>query len=629
MGETKLFKIITLITILFSHPINAYNSISENAIKDNIFILIDDFNKDYEIDKKVDKDIILKISKTVDNINLNRDFQLLFLDELNELISKTLYIAEYNLTEKLIKKYKTISFNNNKKSLEYYYFYQSSYLQTFESSEKAKELLKKAVKESLINNNERILLLSYFELGKYHAENSNFLNAFEYYNLARNYIKTPEDEIDYLIGKGNIYYYMGIYEVLTEIDLKALDLLNKWDVKEIDKLNTYQTVYGDLALSYAKRKMYKESLFYSEKKYEQAVKFDDIFYKITSLNYKNYVLILSDLDINEAKDNLIGITKMIKDNNIKELYLLYDYYLVEYIYYEKIKNYKLAHDKMLKFKKYVELNEPYSITRLYKYLSNSYYNVGEYKKSIEYKIKDIEFYKNSVIKKDSNMMIVYEEKINKNKLEKNKKKLLRANTKIDLMFKENTKTKKTIETKNTVNFIIFIFIISFVFILIYFYNRLDKITKTDSLTKLKNRLYINNEIEKLKKGNIEYNFILFDLDFFKKINDKFGHEIGDKVLIKIAEIITHHTREEDILSRIGGEEFLILIKGNEKLAQSIAERLRIEIEKNDYSEIKHKLNVSASFGLSNSIDCKKENMFDCADKNLYKSKTTGRNKITY
>lgn len=116
---------------------------------------------------------------------------------------------------------------------------------------------------------------------------------------------------------------------------------------------------------------------------------------------------------------------------------------------------------------------------------------------------------------------------------------------------------------------------------------LDKVqyyANTDSLTKLLNRramqIEINRMISESKRYNHQLSFLLIDLDFFKKINDKYGHQTGDKVLVEISKLFKREARSSDFIARYGGEEFLIGLS-NTKLddAYILAERIRNAVKK--------------------------------------------------
>jgi diguanylate cyclase (GGDEF)-like protein len=155
---------------------------------------------------------------------------------------------------------------------------------------------------------------------------------------------------------------------------------------------------------------------------------------------------------------------------------------------------------------------------------------------------------------------------------------------------------------------------------------------TDPLTGLLNRraieLAADRQIAASKKANAPISAIILDLDDFKLINDSFGHHCGDATLIAVATCLKHGMRKHDLLARIGGDEFAILLPhtSREETAE-IAERLRSSINKTDifYGEVQTK--VAASFGLAQLQDPANnwEDLFMNCDKALYEMKRAGRN----
>lgn len=164
---------------------------------------------------------------------------------------------------------------------------------------------------------------------------------------------------------------------------------------------------------------------------------------------------------------------------------------------------------------------------------------------------------------------------------------------------------------------------------------LDKTSRTDHLTGLSNRRNITEKIEyevkRYKRNQNIFSIILGDIDYFKKINDTYGHDCGDFVLIELSKLLTKTIREHDVACRWGGEEFLIFLPETDiKEAIKIAERLRESIESTTLIYNNHKINITMSFGVSgygNNIEfteCVKN-----ADGCLYNAKQQGRNRVVH
>ncbi len=157
----------------------------------------------------------------------------------------------------------------------------------------------------------------------------------------------------------------------------------------------------------------------------------------------------------------------------------------------------------------------------------------------------------------------------------------------------------------------------------------------DELTGLHTRLYMKDILHSILKTNDRNpeNYvaeIAFDLDNFKSINDTYGHHSGDVVLKTVAGIILGNIRGEDIDVRLGGEEFAVFIMDEDKqVAQIIAERIRLNVEKSSYGEKLQDAVITISGGIAYRLKNESlSNFMDRADKALYESKNNGRNMIT-
>ncbi|MEI8598206.1 GGDEF domain-containing protein [Vibrio sp. M60_M31a] len=157
---------------------------------------------------------------------------------------------------------------------------------------------------------------------------------------------------------------------------------------------------------------------------------------------------------------------------------------------------------------------------------------------------------------------------------------------------------------------------------------------TDSLTKVKNRRYfmmmgVNefNTCNLLEEKRLSV--LVLDIDYFKSINDKFGHSVGDKALTHFTQVCRTGLRKADILGRIGGEEFAInLPLTDAKKAKEIANRIRVLIEKSPAFLSGKLINLTVSIGIAafNQQD-NFETMLEEADKALYNAKHQGRNQV--
>ncbi|MBN2656290.1 MAG: GGDEF domain-containing protein [Spirochaetales bacterium] len=156
--------------------------------------------------------------------------------------------------------------------------------------------------------------------------------------------------------------------------------------------------------------------------------------------------------------------------------------------------------------------------------------------------------------------------------------------------------------------------------------RLEEIATTDTLTGLLNRRKLEYSFRHAGLEGLKV-LILIDIDFFKKVNDDFGHEKGDEVLISFSSILSSMIRDSDSCYRWGGEEFVVLLnKLSLEEARVISERLRISVAETDFGLGRP---LTISIGLTERSDEREplENMLGRADRALYRAKENGRNKI--
>lgn len=155
--------------------------------------------------------------------------------------------------------------------------------------------------------------------------------------------------------------------------------------------------------------------------------------------------------------------------------------------------------------------------------------------------------------------------------------------------------------------------------------KLEKALITDGLTKAFTRPYAVNVMEKLIENKESFSIAMLDVDDYKKINDTYGHRFGDIVLIDLVKCMKENLTDNEILSRYGGEEFIILFKGVGVLeAEKACEKIRSSINDIEWQE---NIKVTVSIGVAEFVDGNLEDTIVKADKLLYKAKETGKNKV--
>ena len=161
-------------------------------------------------------------------------------------------------------------------------------------------------------------------------------------------------------------------------------------------------------------------------------------------------------------------------------------------------------------------------------------------------------------------------------------------------------------------------------------SQLTQLVRLDPLTGVGNRRSLNDKLDDIVALNNrkpqQMSLVVLDVDYFKRINDNYGHTAGDQVLIKLTEIINARIRETDCLYRFGGEEFVVVLtETNQETALKIAEQLRKLIEDADILENK---SVTASLGVAEIIKGDNaDSWIDRGDRAMYHAKETGRNKV--
>ena len=160
---------------------------------------------------------------------------------------------------------------------------------------------------------------------------------------------------------------------------------------------------------------------------------------------------------------------------------------------------------------------------------------------------------------------------------------------------------------------------------------MEKIAKTDPLTKLPNRRavleQINYELARFKRNANPFTIVISDIDDFKQVNDTYGHDAGDKVLVSISNLIFKTIRRQDICARWGGEEFLFLLPETDNHGAKIfSEKIREKVEKNMIIHKKSNVSITMTFGICTFT--KSLTIDECirrADKALYDGKHSGKN----
>jgi diguanylate cyclase (GGDEF)-like protein len=198
----------------------------------------------------------------------------------------------------------------------------------------------------------------------------------------------------------------------------------------------------------------------------------------------------------------------------------------------------------------------------------------------------------------------------------------------------------TVFVQNLFFIILQLMVINSAFSLIWIANselneELEERAKIDPLTKVLNRRAFNDELSRelarSKRKGLTFSLIMADIDFFKAINDNYGHLAGDSVLISLTQLITKNLRINDLVARIGGEEFIIILPDTNKIyARDTAERIRAIVEERIHPFNGKKIHYTVSWGVTSyDIDAQNQKeLLEKVDAALNQAKSDGRNRVS-
>ncbi len=167
-----------------------------------------------------------------------------------------------------------------------------------------------------------------------------------------------------------------------------------------------------------------------------------------------------------------------------------------------------------------------------------------------------------------------------------------------------------------------------------YHEEIYRLMTMDALTQTHNRRYFNEALEREYQRSLRYrralSLVLFDIDHFKKINDTYGHVAGDSVLRQLARVVKPRLRQQDVLARVGGEEFSVLLPEVEPEGALVAaEKVRRLVESARFLVDEKEFGCTVSVGIASfgAQTTSPQMLYESADKNLYEAKRGGRNRV--
>lgn len=166
------------------------------------------------------------------------------------------------------------------------------------------------------------------------------------------------------------------------------------------------------------------------------------------------------------------------------------------------------------------------------------------------------------------------------------------------------------------------------------YREFNNLIRFDTLTNLYNRRALESlfyqELNRVRRYNQNLSVLLLDVDFFKGVNDRYGHTVGDEVLKRLSDMFKHELRKVDIAARYGGEEFVVLMPETDKnIAYKVATRLRQQSERLTFSEKDLRVTISGGISAAPTDGVQIHLLIEKADKAMYRAKQNGRNRIEF
>jgi len=505
-----------------------------------------------------------------------------------------------------------------------------------DSTGKASEseaLFYQAIKISKEIEDLEILADSYASLAGMYDLNHNDVEALKYYQKAYIIVQELNDELDmaYLnTNMASVYANLKDFNKAISLQDEAIAYFKHNDYKYDEMLAHYSQ-----AVVYKRDKQFERALISYNKMLDLSLEFKEkskIYYAYIGIS----MLYLKLKNFDKAFEYWSLANELF--SVIEGPYSKAHHYLVKAQLEVNDKNAKLAFNTVSKAQEIIFTLEQDKNLNMYILLYDVKIDIAVLKE--DYKTA-FELQKEEKRLNDEYQNVIREEARSKYKVMFDteqallKNKLLERGKQFSVIELENAKQEQQLKNMIIITAVLFIVVLFF-----FFYRqirtskKLNRLANTDALTQLANRRYTFSyselELEKSKKNGLPFSIIIFDIDHFKLVNDTHGHSGGDEVLINTTKTANKYIRDQDILGRIGGEEFLAILS-NTSLPQAleIAQRILEAIEKQSVTFEGKIIHITASFGVAQYSPDKEDfiSLFQHADEYLYKAKNQGRNRI--
>lgn len=498
-------------------------------------------------------------------------------------------------------------------------------------SAEAMELFLQAEQRSKDAENKALLANTYSYIANSYAITHNEIEALKFYHKTYILFEELNDELELMYLKAQMaksYKFLGDLEKSIELSNEVVKYFRS---REFYFDEIY--VHHNLAQSYIERQEFNNA----EKSYKRMIELSVILNDTTYISLTNFGLTkvyTYKKQHQKARKHWNNYLK-IKIKNESPYYRL-EHFLVEANLELLGNNIPLAQAATIESEKIIKSIDHegtmMSHIRLLDIKIAILLKEDDYK-SAYYFLKKIraleELYKNSereLIRSKYKVMFDTDQEILKNKLLEQEKQF----SEIALV---NADQRQWIQGLIITIFSILLLVLTFfIYRQIRTTKKLNVLANTDSLTKLANRRYTFNyaeeKLDEAKQSSSKFSILVFDIDLFKQVNDTYGHSAGDYALIETSKTANKYVRDNDILGRVGGEEFLLILpNASVEEAYEVAERIRTAFQQDELIFEGNKFNLTASFGIAQ-LTAENQTfieLFQQADEALYKAKNNGRN----